>query len=170
MELFDVYDDFFVKTGQTHERGIPLEKGSNLLVVQIWIKNTKGEYLITKRHPSLWMGNMYQTTGGCAITNESSMDAILRETSEEIGLTLKKDELEQFTHYHQVKNPLLGGAFFDIYYLKKDIPLQNITLQKEETIDARWATTKEIIELEKKGQFMPFNECYPYIHQLFALK
>lgn len=49
MELWDLYDGCFKKTGRTHERGKPLPEGQYHLVVHIYPINRKGEILIQKR-------------------------------------------------------------------------------------------------------------------------
>lgn len=51
-ELWDVYDRNRNKTGRFHERGEPMAKGDYHLIVQVWILNGNGEFLITKRNPS----------------------------------------------------------------------------------------------------------------------
>ncbi len=49
MELWDLYTENRVKTGETHVRGNPLPKEKYHLVVNVWIKNSEGKYLISKR-------------------------------------------------------------------------------------------------------------------------
>ena len=49
MELWDLYTENRVKTGETHVRGNPLPKDKYHLVVNVWIKNSEGKYLISRR-------------------------------------------------------------------------------------------------------------------------
>lgn len=47
MELWDLYTKDRVLTGETHVRGQPLPAGRYHLVVHVWIRNAKGQYLIS---------------------------------------------------------------------------------------------------------------------------
>jgi 8-oxo-dGTP pyrophosphatase MutT (NUDIX family) len=82
-ELWDVLDEKRNKTGRLHERGKPMKVGDCHLIVQIWIMNGKGEFIIQKRPGGKW-----ETVGGCAVTGEDSLSAALRETKEELGIDL----------------------------------------------------------------------------------
>ena len=49
MELWDLYTKDRVPTGQTHVRGEKLPDDLFHLVVHVWIKNSRGQYLISQR-------------------------------------------------------------------------------------------------------------------------
>ena len=59
-----------------------------------------------------------------------------------------KNEKVQFFHTEKGKN-----AFYDFYYLEKDIDIHKLTLQKEEVQDAEWMTIEEIEQLINVGGF-----------------
>ena len=48
MELWDLYTKNRVKTGEIHEREDPMPKDRYHLVVNAWLKNSEGKYLISK--------------------------------------------------------------------------------------------------------------------------
>ncbi|MGE7674016.1 hypothetical protein ACQKMV_10610 [Lysinibacillus sp. NPDC094403] len=48
MEIWDVYDKNRNKTNKLHMRGEV--DGDYHIVVHVWIKNNKGEFLLAKRH------------------------------------------------------------------------------------------------------------------------
>ena len=50
MELWDVYDHCFQKTGRLHERGNPLPSGEYHLVVAVYPVNSQGQVLIQRRN------------------------------------------------------------------------------------------------------------------------
>jgi len=52
MEFFDVLDKQGNKIDKTKERGEPLIDGEYCRIVHVWIVNTNGEFLISKRTPS----------------------------------------------------------------------------------------------------------------------
>lgn len=160
MELWDIYDENRVKTGRTHQRGLPMEKGDYHLVVHIWIMNNKGQFLIQKRqpwkigHPGMWDC----AAAGSAIQGDNSIEAALRETQEEIGVQLERTDLEPlFT----IK---FSNGFDNILLVRKDIDIADLKLQYEEVADAKWVTEEEIRKMITNGQFVPFY----YVDQLFA--
>ena len=92
-EIWDIYDRYGNRTGRTMKRGIPKE-GDYMLCVHMFLLTSDNRYLIQKRsenkesHPGEW-----DITGGAAISGESSVDAILRETEEEVGIKLDEKDL-----------------------------------------------------------------------------
>ena len=86
-ELWDVLDENGNKTGRLRERG-PMKKGEYHLVVNVWIMNDKGEFLISKRTPNKPFPNLWECTGGSAITGDDSLVTAIKEVKEELGITL----------------------------------------------------------------------------------
>ncbi len=67
-------------------RGEEVPHGYYHLVVHIWIRNSKGEYLISQRsadRPTCPL--MWECVGGSVIKGEDSLTGALRETREEVG-------------------------------------------------------------------------------------
>ncbi len=158
-ELWDVLDENRTPTGLTIPRGETLAKGQYHLVVHVWIKNSRGEFLITKRAPSKGFANMWETTGGSAVAGDDSLAAALRETKEETGLTLSPENGRIIMTYK-------GRDYFtDVWLFKADFPLSDVILQESETCDADYASPKKIRELNKNGAFVPFR----YLDELFAI-
>ena len=89
MELWDLYNENRELLGRDHIRGEEIPEGCYHLVVHVWIRNSKGEYLISRRSanrpsfPLLW-----ECVGGSVLKGESSLQGALRETQEEVGLQL----------------------------------------------------------------------------------
>jgi len=53
MEMCDIYGENGEATGHTALRGSSLARGQHFLIVQIWIRNEHGAYLIQQRAPHL---------------------------------------------------------------------------------------------------------------------
>lgn len=93
MELWDLYNERWELTGRDHIRGEEIPQGYYHLVVHIWIRNSKGEYLISQRSadrptfPLIW-----ECVGGSVTKGEDSLTGALRETQEEVGLTLSPED------------------------------------------------------------------------------
>lgn len=51
-ELWDIYDKNRRPTGRTVERGKPMRQDEYHIVVNVWIINSKGQWLISRRTPN----------------------------------------------------------------------------------------------------------------------
>ena len=128
MELLDVYDDFGEPTGKVVPRGTPnseFGKGEH-------IENKKGEYLIERSSKDT--GYKYLPVGGHLIAGEKPLDGIIRETKEEIGLDISKEDL----HYVGFFNEEGDFPVRFIYYLRKDLDLSELKLQLGEVSDVSY--------------------------------
>lgn len=160
MELWDVYDCNRVKTGRTHERGKPMLAGDYHLVVVIWVLNSKGQFLVTKRTPNKRFPNLWEPTGGSAVTGDTSLDAALREVKEETGLTLEPENGKIILSNRLDEYP----DFLDVWLFKQDFDISEVVLQEGETCDAKWATEQEIRSMIDTGEFVPV---FDYIEEVF---
>lgn len=166
MELWDIYDIDRIKTGETAVRGEKMNPGQYHIVVHVCIFNKKGEMLIQRRCPEKdsWPGYWDITVGGSALQGESTRDAACREVFEELGLVINLDGVR----------PNLTVNFFpgfdDIYLLEGDVELSSLTLQKEEVMDAKYASKDEILKMIDSGEFIPNMKSFiSYIFELSAL-
>lgn len=163
-ELWDIYDINRNKTGRTVERGNPMSQDEYHIVVNVWIRNNEGKWLISKRSPNKHYGNLWETCGGSAITGEDSITAALREAKEELGVNLNKNNGKLFTttlrQYREFPD------FLDVWVFHHDCNISEIVLQEGETCDAKWATSEEILEMQKNGEFIPLN-VFNYLNELF---
>lgn len=161
MELFDVYDKYRQKTGRSHERWKALAEGEYHLVVHVCIINDKGQFLIQKRQPwKIGWPNMWDfSAAGSSVVGDTSIDAAIRETKEELGIQLDVNEAEiLFTI------PFDWG-FDDIWLVKQNVDINELKLQYEEVADAKWVSEKEIKELAEQGKFIN----YSYFDTLFEM-
>jgi 8-oxo-dGTP diphosphatase len=152
MEVWDVRDINGVKTGKTVERGSRLGAGEFHLVVDVWVRNLNGRYLISKRSPNKPRPNMWETTGGSAIAGEESLDAAIREVKEEVGVELtaasgKRIRREVFS------NPF-SSYFLDTWVFEESILDVEPICQVEEVSEAKWAEKAEILRLIRENAFV----------------
>lgn len=144
VEYRDLYDKNKQVTGKTFIKGEQVPKGYFYLIVVIVIKNGD-KYLIQKRVER--KGGVWALTGGHPKAGESSLEGIREEVKEELGIDITNDNpvlFKTITHNDQ---------FFDLYYLEKDINLNDIKIQKEEVDDVCWATKDEIIKMHDENRF-----------------
>lgn len=148
-ELWDVYDENRRMTGRVHRRGDPLAKGDYHLVVDIWIRNSEGKFLITKRSPNKGFPNMWEVTGGSALAGDDSLTAALREVEEETGIHLPRENGRVVWQYSR------ADAHKDIWLFDYDFDLDQVVLQEGETCDKAVASREEIEQLMAQGKFVP---------------
>ena len=145
-EYWDVYDKNGNPIGKTIKRGDPFGENEFYVCCEVWIVNSKNQMLVTQRHPDKKAGGQWEFTGGGVLTGETTLVAAAREVKEELGICLNESEFE----LHDVdKNK---NYFMDIYVVKKDFSEEEIILDKNEVVDWKWMSQKEIehfIETEK---------------------
>ena len=148
MELWDLYDKDRKPLNRTHVRGEAFAEGEYYVSCEIWVRNSKGEFLITKRHPDKKAGNLWEFAGGGTLAGETTTQSAVRELKEETGIQSQESELQLFATY-QHKN-----YFLDLFLLNKDVEISNIVLQPGETIDAKWASEETILQMIDNEEFV----------------
>ncbi|HIV18719.1 MAG TPA: NUDIX domain-containing protein [Candidatus Merdivicinus intestinigallinarum] len=164
IELWDIVDEHGNRTGKTMVKGTPMKKGEYHLSVSVWIQNDAGDYLVSQRVPTKIAPNMWETTGGAAISGEDSLSAALRETKEELGVTLYPENgrvLKSYTYPHSSGD---GAAYIEVWLFRQNIDIETVVLQKEETCDVKWASKEQIKQMMDQNIFIKFD----YIDELFA--
>ena len=145
MEYRDLYDENRIPTGEKIEKSEPVPAGRFYVTVAVFMQNSKNEFLMQRR--SKEKGGKWATTGGHPKSGETSLQGIVTEIKEELGIDVDPKNL---IFYHTIKTT---KDFVDFYYLNQDFDLKDLTLQKEEVQDARWFTIEEIEDLIKKDDF-----------------
>lgn len=154
MEYLNLYD----KEGNLlNKKGIRGEKTGELVgIVIIFIENSKGEFLIQKTSSS--RNSIFATTGGHVSYGSTFEDAIVNEVKEELGIDITNQDFVEINTY--VRDYYIQK----VYYLKKDIDINDITIQEEEVEYVKWLDKKTINELIENKEFREGNiEGYQYI-------
>ena len=156
MELWDIYDENKIKTGRTMYRGEPFKEGDHHLVVHICVFNSNGKMLIQQRQlfKKGWSNMWDITVGGSSVSGETSKQAAIRETSEEVGILLEPTELRQVISIN------FDVGFDDYYVVNKDVDPDTLALQYEEVQRVKWADINEIFALIDKGDFLPYHKSF----------
>ncbi len=144
-DLFDINRNL---TGKTIYKGESIPNNNYIVVVLVFIQNSEGKFLIQKR--SKLKNGKYATTGGHPKSGESSIQGIISEVKEEIGLDINPEDLKLFySGRSDLKN-----VFWDDYYIKMDVPnIENLPLQQEEVESVCWLTIDEIHTLMNEDMF-----------------
>ena len=161
MELRDLYDENKKLTGETIYKGQDVPKGRYYITVVIFIQNNKNDFLLQKRVKN--KDGKWATTGGHPVSGETSKQGIITEIKEELGINVVEENVELF------KTIKTEDDFVDIYYLKEDIDINEIKIQKEEVEDVKWATIEEIQKMIQQKIFSEshkvfFADCLKYLN------
>lgn len=164
MEKWDLYTKYREKTGKEHLRGEKLPKGLYHLVVHVWIRNSKGEYLISQRSanrptfPLLW-----ECVGGSVLKGETSLEGALREVKEEVGLSLKSEAGKLL--FTKIRNCYDGKAFqdiLDVWLFEYNGAVNLEAATTDEVAASQWMAAPEIRRLyeeEKLVQSLDYFFC-----------
>ena len=148
MEQWDLFDAERKPLGRTHVRGEKFGEGEYYVCCEIWVVNSEGQYLTTKRHPDKKAGNQWEFVGGGTLAGETTVQSAVRELFEETGIHTSESELQLLgTYTHK-------NYFDDIFLLRKDVAIEDIVLQPGETIDVKWADDAEILRMIETGEFV----------------
>ena len=165
-EVWDIYDFDRRKTGRTIRRGELVGPDEYHLVVQVWIRNSRGEWLISRRAPGKSEPLKWEPTGGSVLAGEESLEGALREVREELGVTLDPDRGTLFCSARREQATWANPGFLDVWVFQHDCGIGDLRLQAEETCDAMWATASEIRAMIADGRFVPMTDD-PYFNDLF---
>ena len=156
MELWDLYNDRRERIGRDHIRGEAIPEGCFHLVVHIWIRNAKGEYLISQRSahlPSLPL--MWECVGGSVLKGEDSRTAALRETKEEVGVSLYPDKGKRI---QSVLRRVINGKPFndilDIWLFEYDGPIDLTQATTQEVAQVAWMNNAQLRDLFDAGKLV----------------
>lgn len=148
IEKRDLYDENRNLIGETIFKGEEIPEGKYIVVVLVFIQNSEGKFLIQKR--SERKNGKYATTGGHPKSGENSIQGIITEVKEEIGLDIKPEDLQL---YYGGKSEI-EKVFWDDYYVKIDVPdIDKLKLQEEEVSSVHWFSIEEIKDLMKQDKF-----------------
>ena len=124
-ELRDLYDEFGNKTELTYYKGDEIPKGYYPMVVMIAIENSDGKFLMQKRVPE--KGGDYGVTGGHPKSGETPYEGIITEVKEEPGCD--------------------GKDCYKMYYVKADLDIADLNIQKEELTLVKYFSMQELEEM-----------------------
>jgi isopentenyldiphosphate isomerase len=177
-EYLDVLDENGNKTGKKKLRSEVHRDGDWHLATHVWIVNSKGELLIQKRSankdssPGLW-----DISSVChVVAGEDATQAAIRETQEELGISLSGNELKQMLSYKRGKShdngQFVNNGFFEVFLVEKDIEVQDINFQQDEISEVKYIPFQELEERIKDDdrQYVDHPEEYKKLFEVLHKK
>lgn len=140
----DLYDANGNITGKTYYKGDDIAEGYFPMVVMIAIQNSNGQFLMQKRVKS--KGGDWGVTGGHPKAGETTDQGIVTEVKEELGIDISSCNLETFC------SGCDGKDCYKMYYLKLDLDIDKLTIQKEELDEVRWFSLDELQKMVEKNE------------------
>ncbi len=157
MEYLQVFDENKKALNEKVSRAnkLNLPSGKYFMVVLIFIENSKGEFLLQKTSKS--RNSIIATTGGHVTYQDNAVETVIKECKEELGLNINKDELKF------VCTEILNDCFIETFYIKMDVDINSLTLQKSEVEYVKWFTKEEINNLIlnnelREANIKPYNK------------
>ncbi len=151
MELWDLYDKSRNKLGRTHIRGEKMEDGTYHLCVHVWLRNSEGLYLMSRRSPDRYSYPLkWECPGGSVTAGEDSLEGALREVYEEVGVRLDPEKGHVlFSKVRPNFNDLMDVWVFEY---EGDAHLDRATTK--EVCETAWMTRDQIYELYRTGDLV----------------
>ena len=155
MEIWDLYDVNRNVIGE-HIRGNEMPDNGYHLVVHVWVKNSKGQFLIAQRSASRTKNPlMWECQGGSVLKGENSMQGALREVKEEVGVDLDSSKGKIiFSNTRGVINGFKFNDMMDVWLFEYDGEVDLTLATTDEVAQTKWLFPSEIMELSKQGKFV----------------
>ena len=165
-ELIDVLDENGLKTGLTATRAEVHKNGLWHRGAVVVLVDKNGHILMQQRSKNVeaFSECWDVSAAGHISAGQNSIDAALRELSEEIGLIAKEEELKllvQFKEATKVRDDYIENLFFDCYLIEKDnIDLSQIKMQASEVEQVKLCNIDEVMKLVIDKKVLPRDRLY----------
>ena len=173
MEIWDLYDASGCLLNRTHIRGDELPDDGYHKVVHVWIKNSENKILISQRSAKRISNPLkFECVGGSVIAGEDSLKAALRETKEEVGIDLNKENGKII--YSKTRGIIDGQKFNDImdvwlFEYDGEVLLSNATTDEVESVC--WLSINEVLKyFEDEKMVKSLDYFFDIKHLLFQNK
>lgn len=156
LDTFDINGNFMgVKTREFCHNGNP---GVYHKPVWIWIVNSNKEILVQKRSmmKKTSPGKWDMPAAGHVSAGESCIQGCIRETTEELGLSVEEKDfifLKEFVNQR-------GWELVQVYLLKVDVDVKDIKIQEEEVEEVKWLNYEDFIKLLYSDEFCNHDKMY----------
>lgn len=148
MERFDVFDSNGHLLGYHKERGHGLDSHEYYLGAHGYIFNKDNGFLIQRRSENKsFLAGAWDIHMGHVMAGESSGEAIIREVYEELGLHVDCADYIGRTIYDKEQ------MIVDLYFMETSVRLDDLTLQEDEVMDAKYVTSDEMIAMVEKMDY-----------------
>ncbi len=151
------------------KRGSGNKTGEYHKVVHVWIKNSQGLYLIQQRNKATdRIPYQWAPTAGAVISGETPFDTALRETKEELGITIDKDAIKHLKTIFV--DTSTNNFIIELYLVKANYQIVDLTIDPIEVKAIKYATETEIFQLINENLFWNFIKIIPDVDYFDILR
>lgn len=159
-ELIDIFNESNEPTGVQKMKSEAHRDGLRHRAAHVWIYNSKGEILLQLRakdklfFPDLWDVSV----AGHVAAGEEPIVSALRELEEEIGLKVKKEDLQFFKNMkvEEIYDKINNKEFYYVYLLKFDGKIDQLKKQDKEVQEIEFIPIEQL-EKELKNHYKKFT-------------
>ena len=165
-ELIDVLDENGNKTGEIVTRKQVHEKGLCHRVIVVAIIDKNGHLLMQQRtkNKELNPGKWDVSVAGHISSGQNSIEAAIREVSEELGVEVYANELKYILTYkkiRKIKENYIDNQIYDCYIINKEkIKIEDIKIQESEVEQVKLCNLDEVKELILNEKVLKREELY----------
>lgn len=156
-EMIDEYNIRGEKIGKV-DKAIAHRDGLWHKSIHVWIIND-GKILLQYRcsDKSLYPDTWDVSFAGHIGAGETSIEAVLREGKEELGIHVDLDKLEFLMTNKEIilYKKIDSREFVDIYILRQDVKIEDMVYQEEEVGGAKYVTYDEFFSLAENDLLCP---------------
>ena len=169
-EYIDIVDINGNPTGASELKSVIHQKGLYHHTAHIWFYTDNGDILLAQRSakkvicPLMWDVSV----AGHINAGETPKQAAIRETEEEIGLTIFENDLHQigvFECFQTYESGIIDNEFHNTYIAKLNVPLSKLIPQEEEVEALKLVSAFDFNNLidsieTNNNHFIPSNKSY----------
>lgn len=150
-ELLQVLDENGNPTGRFEKREIVHDNKLFHNEVALWIIDKQNKkVLLQRRSPNKKQNpNKLALCAGHVVDKETLDEALEKEAKEELGIDIKNYNVKKLMTIKRTS--LRNYCFIHHYYISKAIPIENITLQKEELSEVLYMDYEHLKQLVKQN-------------------
>lgn len=140
-EFWELFDKDGNRSDIVIKRKDNIPDGLYHIAADIWIRDTAGKILLTRRHPDKVWGNLWEPSGGAVCAGESPEEGAVRELFEETGIRLGPADL---TLIHRL---VMDKCI--MFTFKAEVAAGTaVIMQPEEVVDYKWVGKDELDSLK----------------------
>lgn len=168
-ETFDILDEngnflnFQVEREEAHSKGLWHRAAVVFLV------NSKNQVLLQRRSPlkKKWPNMLDVSAGGHSNAGEFGYETAIRETFEELGVKVEKENLVFIgcTKNSNIIGDIKDNMFNEYYVAITDLDLSSLNLQTEEVCEVKFVSLNELKKMMNDGykELTPKVEAYEFL-------
>ena len=162
LEILDIWNENGKPTGQSADKAVLHQNGLFHPTVHIWFYTPTPNILLQKRtankliFPNLWDVSV----AGHVASGETVLEGATREIEEEIGLSVKPEDLNLISvrkNVNKFSNGIIDAEFQHVFLCELSVAIEALRIQKEE------------VDAVRLFSFVELKQCQAYKHPDFSI-